>query len=191
MSCNFQLKTLPGMGLGLNRFYVATTLVLSSLVVYTRHLFSPREGFLTHQCNISENIEIKRIQRWNNDEDPTAKNNWNAEAKKKSWTPEGPIRARASDTNRLIKMSLGRNRHRVWPTLNKFQNITITWKQKKTFFFHVIRTRVYSVLFYKPGRIFGMSDLLEKKSRPLLIDIQSNFNGSNTFGTMEKCSSHG
>ena len=31
---------------GLNRFYVATTLVLSSAVVYTRHLFSTREGFL-------------------------------------------------------------------------------------------------------------------------------------------------
>ena len=27
------------------------------------HLFSPPEGFLTHQCNISENIKIKRIQR--------------------------------------------------------------------------------------------------------------------------------
>ena len=48
---------------GLNRFYVATILALSSAVVYTRHLFSPCEGFLTHQCNISENIKIKRIQR--------------------------------------------------------------------------------------------------------------------------------
>ena len=38
---------------GLNRFYVATTLALSSAVVYTRHLFSPREELLTHQCNIS------------------------------------------------------------------------------------------------------------------------------------------
>ena len=50
-------KTLLG---GLNLFYVATTLALSSAVVYTRHLFSPREGFLTHQCNISKNIKIKR-----------------------------------------------------------------------------------------------------------------------------------
>ena len=48
---------------GLNRFYVAITLALSSAVVYTRHLFSPRVGFLTHQCSISENIKIKRIQR--------------------------------------------------------------------------------------------------------------------------------
>ena len=60
------VKTLLGV---FNRFYVATTLALSSAVVYTRHLFSPREGFLTHQRNISENIKIKRIQRWNNDED--------------------------------------------------------------------------------------------------------------------------
>ena len=32
------------------------------LVVYTRHLFSPREGFLIHQCNISENIKIKLVR---------------------------------------------------------------------------------------------------------------------------------
>ena len=42
---------------GLNRFYVATTLALSSAVVYTKHLFSSREGFMIHQCNISENIK--------------------------------------------------------------------------------------------------------------------------------------
>ena len=47
---------------GLNRFYVATTIALSSAFVCTRHLFSPREEFLTHQCNISENIKIHRIQ---------------------------------------------------------------------------------------------------------------------------------
>ena len=39
------------------------TLALRSAVAYTRHLFSTREGF-----NISENIKIKRIQRWNKDE---------------------------------------------------------------------------------------------------------------------------
>ena len=39
-----------GGGGGLNRFYVATTLTLSSAVVYTRHLFSPHEEFQTHQC---------------------------------------------------------------------------------------------------------------------------------------------
>ena len=44
-----------GGGGSLNRFYVATTLALSSAV--DTHLFSPREGFLTHQCNISENIK--------------------------------------------------------------------------------------------------------------------------------------
>ena len=66
---------------GTNRFNVATTLALCSAMVNTRHLFSPREGFLTRQCNISENIKIKRIQKWNNDEDSTARNNWNAEAK--------------------------------------------------------------------------------------------------------------
>ena len=54
------VKTLLG---GFNRFCVATTLARSSAVVYTRHLFSPREGFLTHQCYISENIKIKRIQK--------------------------------------------------------------------------------------------------------------------------------
>ena len=58
-------KILQGTGVGeggLNRLNVATTIALSSAVVYTRHLFSPLEGFLT-QCNISENIKIKRIQR--------------------------------------------------------------------------------------------------------------------------------
>ena len=65
----------------LNRCYMATTLALTSAVVYTRYLFNPREGFLTHQCSISENIKIKRIQKWNNNEDSTARNNWNAEAK--------------------------------------------------------------------------------------------------------------
>ena len=49
----------------LNRFYAATTLALSSAVVFTRQLFSPREGFLSHQYNISENknqtsTEIKK-----------------------------------------------------------------------------------------------------------------------------------
>ena len=50
-----------------NRYFVATTLALSSAVLYTRHLFSPGEGFLTHQCNISWDTKIKRIQRWNNE----------------------------------------------------------------------------------------------------------------------------
>ena len=55
---------------------------LSSAVVHTRHLSSPREGFfLIHQCNISENRKIKRTQRSNNDEDSIARNNRNAEAK--------------------------------------------------------------------------------------------------------------
>ena len=40
-------------GVGLNRLCVATTLALSSAVVYTRHLLSPLKEFLTHQCNIS------------------------------------------------------------------------------------------------------------------------------------------
>ena len=31
------------------RFYMATTLALSSAMVYTRHLYSPLEGFLTLQ----------------------------------------------------------------------------------------------------------------------------------------------
>ena len=68
-------------GWGLNRFYIAKTLALSPAVVHIKHLFSPRECFLFHQCNISENIKIKQIQRWNNHEDSTARNNWNAEAK--------------------------------------------------------------------------------------------------------------
>ena len=41
-----------GGGGGLNQFYVAKTVALSSAMVYTSHLFSPREGFLTLQCNI-------------------------------------------------------------------------------------------------------------------------------------------
>ena len=55
----------------LNRFFVVTTLALSSAVVYTRHLFSPCERFRTPQCNISENIKIKQIRRRNNGEDST------------------------------------------------------------------------------------------------------------------------
>ena len=42
---------------GINQFYVARALAISSAVVHTRHLFSPREVFLTRQCNISENIK--------------------------------------------------------------------------------------------------------------------------------------
>ena len=49
-------------GGGLNCFYVAIAIPLSYAVVYTKH-FSLRERFLTHQCNISENIQIKLIQR--------------------------------------------------------------------------------------------------------------------------------
>ena len=52
-----------GRGRRLNRAYMATILTFSSAMVYIRNLFSPREGFLTRQCNISENIKIKRIQR--------------------------------------------------------------------------------------------------------------------------------
>ena len=52
-----------GGGGNLNRFYVATIIALSSAVVYTRHLFCPREEFQTHQYKISENIKIARIQR--------------------------------------------------------------------------------------------------------------------------------
>ena len=48
-------------GGGLNRFYMAVA--LSSAVVYKKDLVSPRELFLTHQCNISENIKSKGIQR--------------------------------------------------------------------------------------------------------------------------------
>ena len=44
----------------LNQFYMATTLALISAVVYIRHLIGPFEQFLTHQCNISENIKIKK-----------------------------------------------------------------------------------------------------------------------------------
>ena len=46
---------LEGVCVCFNRFDVAKT--LSSAVVYTSHLFSPRDLFLTHQCNISENLK--------------------------------------------------------------------------------------------------------------------------------------
>ena len=86
---------------GLNQFYAATTLALSSTVVYTRHLFSPREGFLTYQCNISKNIKsyrdetMMRIRQQEITE--MLKQN-----KTNSWTPVGPTRARATDTNQHI-----------------------------------------------------------------------------------------
>ena len=66
-------------------FYVATTLAVSSAVVCTRFLFSPREGFLTHQCN----IKIKRIQRRKN-ETMTQQQEITEMLKQKktnSWTP--------------------------------------------------------------------------------------------------------
>ena len=52
----WSVKILLGVGVdgGLNRFYVATTLALSSAVVYTRHLFSPREGLLTSMQHLRE-----------------------------------------------------------------------------------------------------------------------------------------
>ena len=46
---------------GLNQFYVATILALTSAAVETHNLFSPHEGFLTHQCYISENIKNQQI----------------------------------------------------------------------------------------------------------------------------------
>ena len=48
-SVNFLLglEGVGGGGGGFNRFYVATTLAISSAIVYTRDLFSPRDGFLT------------------------------------------------------------------------------------------------------------------------------------------------
>ena len=53
---------------GLIRFYVATTLALTAAAVWTHNLFSPHEGFLTHQSNISESTKKQLItemkQRW-------------------------------------------------------------------------------------------------------------------------------
>ena len=94
-------------GVLVNRFYVATTPALSSAVVYTRHLFSPRERFWTHQCNNSENIKVKRKQRWNNDENSTAKitemlkqkKQTNKKPPKNSSTPVGLTRVRVSPTD--------------------------------------------------------------------------------------------
>ena len=79
---------------------------------------SPHEGFQTHQCNISENRDIKRIQRWNNDEDSTARNNWNAEAKENQQLDSGGP-DRASGTTRLTKKPVGRTRHRVWSPIRR------------------------------------------------------------------------
>ena len=50
------------------------------------------------QCNFSENIKIKRIQRQNNEEDSTARNNWNAEAKENQQFDFG-----GSDQSQSIK----------------------------------------------------------------------------------------
>ena len=53
---------------GLNRFYVATILAVTSAAVKIHNLFSPHEVFLTHQCYISENTKKQLItemkQRW-------------------------------------------------------------------------------------------------------------------------------
>ena len=73
--------------MGVNRFYVTITLALSSAVVYTRHLFRPREECLTHQCNIlrehknQTNTEIK--QRWGQQEITEMLKQKNTN----SWTP--------------------------------------------------------------------------------------------------------
>ena len=108
------------LGVGLNRFYVATILALTSAAVYTHNLFSPHEGILTHQCYISENTKINKLQRWNNDEDSTARNNWNARQKKtNSKTRAGPTKDRASSTNQHYpKLNSSKplrwNHHRIW-----------------------------------------------------------------------------
>ncbi|MCG8094763.1 MAG: hypothetical protein JAZ17_14275, partial [Candidatus Thiodiazotropha endolucinida] len=48
-------------------------------------------GFLTQQCNISENIQIKKLQRCNKVEDSTVYNNRNTGAKEnQQLDSEGP-----------------------------------------------------------------------------------------------------
>ena len=83
---------------GVNRFYVATTLAL-----ILPHLFSALEGFLKHQCNISENI--KRPNEYRDETTMRTRqqeiNEILEQKKTNSWTPVGPTRARASSTNRL------------------------------------------------------------------------------------------
>ena len=86
-----------GGGGGLNRFNVVTTLALSSAVVYTKHLLSPREGFLTHQCNILENKKKKKKKKKSNEyRDETTMRTRQQEITEilkqmntNSWTPVG------------------------------------------------------------------------------------------------------
>ena len=77
------------------------------------------KGFLTHQFNISENIKkIKRIQRWNNDEDSTARNNWNAEAKENQQLDSGGSDQRKSIRPTYLKALAAV----VFKTLSGFPN---------------------------------------------------------------------
>ena len=48
---------------GLNRVYVATSIGLSSAVVYTRHLLSPREGVSNSLVQHLREHKNQRIQR--------------------------------------------------------------------------------------------------------------------------------
>ena len=94
---------------------MAWILAFSSAVVHTKHLYSPREGFLTHQCNVSEKINIKQIQRWNNDEDSTARNNWNAELKEhQQLDTDWPDQSLGIRHQLTYLKSLGRSRLWVW-----------------------------------------------------------------------------
>ena len=86
---------------GLNRFYVATILALTSAAVWTHNLFSPHEGFLTHQCYISENT--KKPTNYRDETTMRTRQHETTEMleKKKtnSKTPVGPTKDRASSTD--------------------------------------------------------------------------------------------
>ena len=59
------VKTLLGGwdgGGGLNRFYLATIIALSSAAACTRHLFSPREGVLMSKMNSRGLKEAQAIE---------------------------------------------------------------------------------------------------------------------------------
>ena len=89
----------------LNRFYAATTLALSSAVVYTRRLFTPREAF---QTSVEHLPEHKTSNEYRDEITMRTRQQEITEMLKRkksnSRTPVGPTRARTSGTNRHLKV---------------------------------------------------------------------------------------
>ena len=139
-------------------------------ILRTQDICSVRfsEGFLAHQCNISEKIKFKRIHRWNNDETTMLTRQREisemlTQKKTKSWTPVGPTRARTSGTNR--HKSLGRNCQRVWGRTHR----RATKERSKVINRNWVNYHACSLLYY----IYVMPNLYISKNEFTKLSAES------------------